>query len=172
VIDERVDLGMLEGLAAALPHWRIRVVGPVAKIDPASLPQAPNLEYPGMASYGELPRIMAGFDVALMPFALNEATRSISPTKTLEYLAAGLPVVSTRVPDVVADYASLVHFAEDAAGFAAACQTQLQPTHGRERGGGLEPFLKRHSWDYIASAMAELMGSRTLEAWDMVEETA
>ncbi len=172
VIDERVDLGLLEGLAAALPHWRIRIVGPIAKIDPASLPQAPNLEYPGMASYGELPRIMADFDVALMPFALNEATRSISPTKTLEYLAAGLPVVSTRIPDVVTDYASLVHFAKDATEFAAACQTQLKSAHDWERESGLDPFLKQHSWDHIASAMAELISSRTLDTLDLVEETA
>ena len=108
VIDERLDLDLVGELAAALPDWEVRIVGPVVKIDQASLPQAPNLTYPGSSPYERLPQVMGGFDVALMPFALNEATRSISPTKTLEYFAAGLPVVSTRVPDVVADYKALV----------------------------------------------------------------
>ncbi|WP_138757196.1 glycosyltransferase family 1 protein [Modestobacter altitudinis] len=82
VIDERLDLDLVADLAASLPHWTIRMVGPVTKIDPAHLPQADTLEYPGLVAYHELPEVMAGLDVALMPFALNEATRSISPTKT------------------------------------------------------------------------------------------
>ncbi|TFV88090.1 glycosyltransferase, partial [Blastococcus sp. CT_GayMR20] len=160
VLDERLDLGLLEGLASALPDWTIRVVGPVAKIDPATLPHAPNLEYPGMVTYDELPAVMAGFDVALMPFALNEATRAISPTKTLEYLAAGLPVVSTRVPDVVADYDGVVHLADDAAGFAAACRHVLG--HSRaERDRRLRPIARRHEWDVIAREMAALIEAGT-----------
>src|SRR3954453_16993311 len=105
------------------------MVGTIAKNDPSLVPQRTNIEYLGMKSYAELPEIMAGFDVALMPFALNEATRSISPTKTLEYSAAGLPVVSTRVPDVVADYSDLVHLADDADHFAAGCREVLSE-HG------------------------------------------
>ena len=156
VLDERLDLELLGGLAEALPDWTVRVVGPVAKIDPADLPQAPNLEYPGMAAYAELPAVMAGFDVALMPFARNEATRSISPTKTLEYLAAGLPVVSTRVPDVVADYSGVVHLADDAAQFAAACRAVVE--HSRdERDRKLRPIQARQEWDAIAAAMAGLL---------------
>ena len=156
VIDERIDLELVAALAAALPEWTIRIVGPVAKIEESDLPQAANLEYHGMTAYGELPRVMAGFDVALMPFALNEATRSISPTKTLEYLAAGLPVVSTRVADVVTDYSGVVHFADDAAEFAAACQEVVE--HSRaERDRRLRPIQERQEWDYIASSMAALM---------------
>jgi glycosyltransferase involved in cell wall biosynthesis len=156
VIDERLDLELLAELAAALPDWTIRVVGPVAKIDPAALPQAPNIEYPGMASYPELPGIMAQFDVALMPFALNEATRSISPTKTLEYLAAGLPVVSTRVPDVVADFSDVVHLADSAEQFAEACLTVVE--HSREeRDKRVKPIQTRYDWDVIASAMSDLI---------------
>lgn len=174
VIDERVDLAVLAGLAAALPDWRIRIVGPVAKIDPATLPQAPNLEYPGMAAYPDLPQIMAGFDVALMPFAINQATRSISPTKTLEYLAAGLPVVSTRVPDVVADHAQLVHFADDAPAFAAACREQFEAA--RSKGPGRDRRLaalpERHSWDYIAASMAELMHKSALVSENLAGRTA
>ena len=156
VIDERVDLALLAGLAEALPDWTVRVVGPVAKIEPGSLPRAENLEYPGMAPYPELPAVMAGFDVALMPFARNEATRSISPTKTLEYLAAGLPVVSTPIADVVADYSGVVHFADDAAGFAAACREVVE--HPREeRDRRLRPVQARHEWDVIAARMADLL---------------
>lgn len=156
VVDERVDLELIAGLARDLPDWTVRIVGPVAKIDEESLPQAPNIEYLGMVAYPELPRIMAGFDVALMPFALNEATRSISPTKTLEYLAAGLPVVSTRVPDVVADYSDVVHLADGGAEFAAACREVL--THAvAERDRRVRPIQARQEWDYIATAMAKLL---------------
>jgi len=99
---------------------------------------------------------MAAFDVALMPFALNEATRSISPTKTLEYLAAGLPVVSTMVPDVVADWAEVVHFASDAAEFAEACRTvRTDPVELRDVRAA--PRRRRHDWDTIVSGMADQM---------------
>jgi glycosyltransferase involved in cell wall biosynthesis len=156
VVDERLDLELIGALAEHLPDWTIRIVGPVAKIDPADLPQGPNLEYPGMASYDELPAVMAGFDVALMPFALNEATRNISPTKTLEYLAAGLPVVSTRVPDVVGDYGDVVHLADDGAAFATACRTVvLDDCDLRDR--RVRPLQARQEWDYIAESMAELI---------------
>ena len=163
VIDERLDLELVAGLASALPDWTIRMVGPVAKIDPGTLPQAVNIEYPGMAAYAELPGVMAGFDVALMPFALNEATRSISPTKTLEYLAAGLPVVSTRVPDVVSSYRDLVYLADDAAGFASACRASLIPD---SKGRSSKPprLQPRHDWDVIARDMAALMEQRSFRA--------
>jgi glycosyltransferase involved in cell wall biosynthesis len=114
-----------------------------------------------MTPYERLPEMMAGFDVALMPFALNEATRSISPTKTLEYLAAGLPVVSTRVPDVVADYSSVVHLADDGAGFAAACRQVVEHDRG-ERDRQLRPILARQQWDTIALGMARLLETTTM----------
>jgi glycosyltransferase involved in cell wall biosynthesis len=156
VVDERVDLELIEKMAAELPDWTVRIVGPVAKIDESTLPRADNIEYVGIVPYGQLPEVMAGLDVALMPFALNEATRAISPTKTLEYLAAGLPVVSTRVPDVVADYADVVHLADDGAQFAAACREVV--THRlSERDSKVKPIQARQEWDYIASAMAALL---------------
>ncbi|MEO6502289.1 MAG: glycosyltransferase [Jatrophihabitantaceae bacterium] len=165
VVDERVDLDLLADLARELADWTVRIVGPLAKIDEASLPQAPNIEYLGMVAYPDLPRIMAGFDVALMPFAMNEATRAISPTKTLEYLAAGLPVVSTRVPDVVADYTDVVHLAEDGAEFAAACREVL--THPvAERDQRVRPIQARQEWDHIASAMAKLLDGHVDAAAD------
>ncbi len=172
VVDERLDLDLLDELADHLPDWTIRVVGPVAKIDPADLPRRPNIEYPGMARYDELPAVMAGFDVALMPFALNEATRSISPTKTLEYLAAGLPVVSTAVPDVVADYADVVCLADDGQQFAAACRRVLLDDP-RARDRRARPLQARQEWDHIATSMAGLLdAARSATAGARAEETA
>jgi glycosyltransferase involved in cell wall biosynthesis len=158
VLDERLDLRVLADMAAALPDWTVELVGPVTKIDPRSLPAGPNLRYRGSRPYERLPEVMAGFDVALMPFALNEATRKISPTKTLEYLAAGLPVVSTRVPDVVADWGEVVRFADTGAGFAAACRAVLaEPVE--ERDARLAPLLGRYEWDRISAEMARLLGA-------------
>ena len=152
VIDERVDLDLLADMAAALDDWKIQIVGPVVKIDPETLPQAANLSYPGPQPYARLPEVMAGFDVALMPFALNEATRSISPTKTLEYFAAGLPVVSTRVPDVVADHAAHVHLADDGPAFADGCRRAR-----RRPRAGLDAVVRRNTWDSIAARMTTVI---------------
>lgn len=101
VIDERLDLALLEALARQRPAWQIVLIGPVVKIDPATLPQRPNLHYLGARPYADLPAYLAGWEVALMPFALNESTRFISPTKAPEYLAGGRPVVSTPIHDVL-----------------------------------------------------------------------
>jgi glycosyltransferase involved in cell wall biosynthesis len=98
---------------------------------------------------------LVGLDVALMPFALNEATRSISPTKTLEYLAAGLPVVSTRVPDVVADFPGIVHLRNDAIGFASLCRQLGQRDPLRGANARTRELLKKYHWDAIAAQMAK-----------------
>ncbi len=158
VIDERLDLDLITTLAESLPDWEVRMVGPVTKIDAADLPKAPNITYRGSVRYADLPEVMAGFDVALMPFALNEATRSISPTKTLEYLAAGLPVVSTRVPDVVSDFGELVDLQEDGDGFAAACR-RVEQHCALSRAAKAEPLLDWHHWDTIAARMEDLMAA-------------
>jgi glycosyltransferase involved in cell wall biosynthesis len=155
VIDERLDLDLLHALAAGYPHWSIVIVGPVAKIEPATLPRLPNIHYPGRQLYERLPNFLKGFDVCLMPFAMNEATRSISPTKTLEYMAAHKPIVSTPVPDVVANWSDVVHIAADADQFATAVNTALseseaqrQQRHARE-----ENHLSHTTWDHIAQQM-------------------
>lgn len=127
VIDERIDLALLDAVAAARPKWSIVMVGPLAKLDPAELPRRPNLHFLGQRSYDQLPAYLGSWDVALMPFAINEATRFISPTKTPEYLAAGKPVVTTPIADVVAQYGDLngVFFADTAETFVAACEMAL-----------------------------------------------
>jgi beta-glucosidase/6-phospho-beta-glucosidase/beta-galactosidase len=158
VLDERLDAPLLGEVARALPEWQFRLVGPIAdfKMDPATLPHGPNVHYLGQHDYEQLPGVMAGFDVALMPFARNEATRSISPTKTLEYLAAGLPVVSTPVPDVVADFRDLVHVAATPRDFAAACRRALaERLDDRDR--RLRRIEHRYQWDEIAARIHQIM---------------
>ncbi len=161
VLDERLDLELIAGIADRLPEWEIRMIGPVIKIDPATLPQAPNITYYGQQPYETLPGHMAELDVALMPFALNDATRSISPTKTLEYLASGLPVVSTRVPDVVADFDDVVELRDDAQGFAEACE-QLRGRAGAPQSDALKRIMRRNHWDRIAKRMEAMVFSPRL----------
>lgn len=111
VIDERLDYELIAYLAKSKPDWTFVMVGPVVKIDPVSLPRAPNLKWLGRRDYQDLPRYLKAFDVCLMPFALNEATQYINPTKTLEYMAASKPIVSTAVADVVKNFTPIVQVA-------------------------------------------------------------
>ena len=119
VVDERMDLNLLDTIAAARPEWQLIILGPCVKIDPATLPRRANIHYLGMKKYEELPAYLSGWDVALLPFAKNDSTKFISPTKTPEYLAAGRQVVSTSVRDVVRPYGeqALVHIADTPAEF-------------------------------------------------------
>ena len=121
VIDERMDLELLATVADTRPDWSLVLVGPVVKIAEQDLPRRANIHYMGQQSYDDLPAFLSGWDVALMPFAINESTRFISPTKTPEYLAAGRPVVSTPIRDVVRHYGELegVKIAETAEAFIA-----------------------------------------------------
>ena len=127
VVDERMDLDLVRALAERRPDWRFVMIGPVAKIDPEALPRLPNLHWLGGKSYADLPACLSGWDAGFMPFALNESTRFISPTKTPEFLAAGLPVVSTPVLDVVRDWgeAGLVEITKGPAAFADALALAL-----------------------------------------------
>ena len=125
VIDERLNLELVAGIADARPDWQLVMVGPVVKIDPATLPRRDNIRWLGMQSYEMLPYLQAQWDICILPFALNEATRFISPTKTLEYLAGEKPVISTPILDVVTLYGEVVTIADDAAGFVAAAEQML-----------------------------------------------
>jgi UDP-galactopyranose mutase len=127
VIDERTDVDLLAGIGDLRPDWSFVLVGPTVKIDPATLPALANVHVLGPRPYDELPSYIAGWDVAMMPFARNESTRFISPTKTLEYLAAGRPVVSTSIRDVVEPYErlGLVRIADEPASFVAAIEAAL-----------------------------------------------
>ena len=156
VIDERMDLALLDYVAQARPNWQIVMLGPIAKIDQADLPQAANLHYPGMKSYEQLPAYLAHFDVALIPFAMNEATRYLSPTKTLEYMAAQKPVVSNPIPDVVELYGEVVRVAHSPAEFVAQIEAAIQENPQTNRAKA-EELLARYTWDSIAAKMSELI---------------
>lgn len=160
VIDERMDLDLIAAVADARPDWTFVFVGPVVKIDPADLPRRPNIAYLGGKDYADLPRYAGGWDVALMPFAINASTQFISPTKTPEYLAAGLPVVSTPIADVIRHYGELegVEIAATPADFVEACEKSLSRSlesidaaWRREA----DAALAGQSWQAVADAMAE-----------------
>lgn len=155
VVDERMDLDLVAELAALRPDWSLCMIGPVVKIDPASLPQAANIHWLGGRDYAELPGYLAHWDLGFMPFALNESTRFISPTKTPEFLAAGLPVVSTAVTDVVRDYGDpgLVEIAQDA----------------KEMALKAEMLLQRPRETWLARVDARLAATSWDRAWGRME---
>ena len=154
VIDERFDIQLLASLAQLRPNIHFVILGPVVKIDPAALPQATNIHYLGGKSYDELPAYLGGWDVAILPFALNESTRFISPTKTPEYLAAGKPVVSTPIRDVVRGYGDpgLVAIAATPDAFAEAIDRALEPQSAAWR-KAVANKLARSSWHSTWSGM-------------------
>jgi UDP-galactopyranose mutase len=159
VIDERIDRPLLAHLAASHPEWHVLMIGPIVKIDPATLPQAPNLHYLGPRAYVALPAYLAGWDVCLLPFARNAATRFISPTKTLEYMAAERPIVSTPITDVQEPYGDIVYLGDTTEAFVEACERALASSadeRGR-RGEKMRAVLRNTSWDVTAAAMRRLI---------------
>ncbi|HLL49134.1 MAG TPA: glycosyltransferase [Thermomicrobiales bacterium] len=159
VIDERLDLPLLAEIADLRPEWTIALIGPVAKIDESTIPEWPNIMRFGQQAYDDLPGFLSCFDVALMPFARNDATRSISPTKTLEYLAGGKPVVSTPITDVIDLYGEVVHIADTASDVVAAAEKVLNRTseeHRRWRAHAAR-VVAAHDWDAIAGDMLRVM---------------
>jgi UDP-galactopyranose mutase len=158
VIDERLDLSLIGLIAREHPEWQIVMVGPVVKIDPLTLPLHPNIHYFGQRSYAELPRFVAGWDVCLMPFALNGSTRFISPTKTLEYMAAEKAIVSTRIPDVLESYADVVYSGTNDEAFVFACERALHMhSEASDRIARMREIVAATSWDTTAAAMRSIL---------------
>ena len=159
VIDERFDTELLRAIADARPEWQLVMVGPVVKIDPASLPRNPNIHYMGQATYDELPAYLAAWQVCLMPFALNESTKFISPTKVLEYMAAELPIVSTNITDVSQPYGHIVSIAHSAQQFIDACEEALAltPERNAKMIDDMRGVVQATSWDTTAERMFALM---------------
>lgn len=160
VVDERMDIELLGRMAEIEPEWHFVVIGPVVKIDPASLPQNENIHYLGMKSYAELPSYLSHWDAAMLPFAMNESTRFISPTKTPEYLAAGKPVVSTPIRDVVRPYGDdgLVGIASTAEEFVGELERRMSEAKKADREWltRVDDMLSRSSWDSTWESMARL----------------
>lgn len=155
VIDERLDIELVAQVASARPDWHFVMIGPVVKIDPASLPQLPNIHYLGGKDYKQLPHYIAGWDIAMIPFAMNESTKYISPTKTPEYLAAGKPVISTPIRDVVRPYGDnkLVHIAATAEEFIKFGEKELKKRGRKTWLSKVDNFLAGNSWDRTWSQM-------------------
>lgn len=152
VIDERIDYELLRHLASALPHASLVMVGPIVKVDTNSLPRLPNIHWLGQRAYDELPALVKSFDVCLMPFALNDATRYINPTKTLEYMAAGKPIVSTAVPDVVHNFTPIVAIAHSPSEFAQAVQRASEAPDAQLIKLGIQK-ANQESWESIVDSM-------------------
>jgi UDP-galactopyranose mutase len=159
VIDERIDLPLIDFLAQARPEWHIVLVGPVVKIDPSALPRRPNIHYFGQRSYDQLPAYLVGWDLCLLPFARNDSTRFISPTKTLEYMAAELPIVSTPITDVAEPYGDIVYLGATPAEFLAACEAALRSgeEERNRRATLMRKVLSGTSWDVTVKAMEKLL---------------
>jgi UDP-galactopyranose mutase len=156
VIDERIDYDLIEKLADLRPDWEIVMIGPVVKVDPASLPRRSNIHWLGSRPYADIPDYLRALDIGFMPFAMNEATAYISPTKTPEYLAAGLHVVSTPVTDVVRTWGGpqgVVEIVRDAPSAAAACQRCLESGTQARWLQRVDALLAETSWDKTWSAM-------------------
>ena len=166
VLDERLDLALLQGLADARPDWELVLIGPIAAIHAHDLPRRPNVHWLGPKAYADLPRYLAGWDVALLPFVRNEATRFMSPASTPEYLAAGRPVVSTSIRDVVSPYGErgLVFIADTVADMARACNAALREPRESRRARA-EAFLAGLSWDRTWSRTAALLDAAIGRSW-------
>ncbi len=167
VIDERMDLDLVAQVADLRPDWQLVMIGPVVKIDPASLPQRPNIHWLGGKRYEELPAYLANWDIGFMPFAINESTKFISPTKTPEFLAAGLPVVSSAITDVVTPYGdeALVEIASTADEVVAAVGRLLAADRGPWL-ARVDARLSRGSWDRTWAAMLALITEKLPRAAD------
>lgn len=159
VIDERFDTSLLDAAAVARPDWNFVMIGPVVKIDPEALPSHHNIHYLGAKKYDELPRYLAGWDLALLLFARNEATRFISPTKTPEYLAAGKPVISTSIRDVVRPYGELdlVKIADTPEEFLKAAEALLSAADRTNWLQRVDEFIAGMSWDKTWAQMSTLV---------------
>ncbi len=160
VIDERFDAALLSAVAEARPQWQIVIVGPIVKIDADTLPRNPNIHYFGQRSYAELPSYLTGWDLCIMPFARNQSTKFISPTKTLEYMAAEKTIVSTPITDVVEPYGDIVYSGGAPEEFIDACDRALNAGE-RDRAERLKKMrsvLARTSWDATATNMEDLIG--------------
>ena len=159
VIDERFDIDLIGQVAEAKPDWQFVLIGPVVKIDPATLPQRNNIHYLGSKTYDELPSYLAGWDIALIPFAINESTKYISPTKTPEYLAGGKPVISTAITDVINPYhkLGLVHIVHNAEDFVQIATAELSVNDKTEWLTQVDNYLGAISWDATWERMNELM---------------
>jgi glycosyltransferase involved in cell wall biosynthesis len=162
VVDERMDYELIARLADANPQWSVVMIGPTMKIDDATLPKRPNLHWLGQRSYLELPAYCKGFDLCMMPFALNESTEFINPTKALEYMATGRMIVSSAVPDVVRNFGAVVKVAKDHEEFISLCRNTVQQPEDDTVKRGLQ-MARENTWERIVARMEDHINQALLE---------
>lgn len=170
VIDERIDYDLLATLADADPTWHIAMIGPVCKVDPAQFPQRPNLHWLGGQPYAQLPAFTKGFSVALMPFALNEATEYINPTKALEYMAAGRPVVSTALDEVKSNFSSVARIAKSHEQFVALCRSEVDSPSRTRLARGLR-LAAENTWEANVAKMEAHVAAAFVERTETAAAT-
>ncbi len=157
VIDERIDYELLAATAKLSPEVSFVMIGPLAKVEESDLPKAENIHYLGMKAYKDLPNYLSAFDIAMMPFALNDATKFISPTKTLEYMAAEKPIISTKITDVVSDYSHCVKLISTAEEFVQDISLLLANTSRLTLQSQYRDILDKTSWDNTANRMKSIL---------------
>lgn len=159
VLDERFDIELIRESADLRPDWQFVLIGPVVKIDPETLPKNKNIHYLGGKKYSELPAYLAGWDISMVSFALNDSTKYISPTKTPEYLAGGKPVISTPIKDVVDGYGEygLVHIVNNANEFVEVAEKELAVEDKKKWLQQVDKHLANNSWDITVNQMRELI---------------
>lgn len=174
VVDERFDIDLIANVAGQRPAWQFVIIGPVVKIDAQALPQLNNIHYLGGKQYNDLPHYLSGWDIAVIPFAINESTQFISPTKTPEYMAGGKPVISTPIKDVVEPYGNnrLVHIAASAEEFITAAEKELQQTDKSAWLAQADDFLKNNSWDNTWLQMIKLAAEQMCVTSDELNQQA
>lgn len=154
VIDERIDLDLIKETAQKMPNYSFVLIGPICKISEEDLPQSQNIHYLGMKSYEQLPNYLRFFAFAMMPFALNDSTKFISPTKTLEYMASGKPIISTKIKDVVRDYSTCVNLIDNSTDFSQAIENPI-----RDYSKLYKEILEKTSWDHTAEKMSTIINN-------------
>jgi glycosyltransferase involved in cell wall biosynthesis len=152
VVDERIDYELLGALADANPNWHVVMVGPTTKVDPANFPKRRNLHFIGSRPYAQLPAITKGFSVCLMPFARNEATEYINPTKALEYMATGRPVVSTALDEVKSNFSGVARIARTHSEFISMCRSEVDSPSDSRIARGIK-LAAENTWDAIVGKM-------------------
>jgi glycosyltransferase involved in cell wall biosynthesis len=172
VLDERLDISLLEQVARRMPKVNFIMIGPVVKIDPAALPHLPNIYYLGPKSYEQLPIYLQKIDIAIIPFALNESTKFISPTKTLEFMAARKPIISTPITDVVRDYKKVIRIVTSPDSFAKAINYYLNesPTQKVRREKRYEAILAQTSWDATVVSMKKIIHDALEKSEERVQQ--
>jgi len=162
-IDQRIDFDLLVTVSKKRPQWHFILVGSVVNVSASQLPNYRNFHYLGAKRYEELPHYIGGWDITMIPFAHNDYTRFINPIKTAEYLAAGKPVISAPITDVIRPYgiSGLVSIAGTANEFVKVAEEMLAADQEAKSTWlyKVDRYLAGQSWDKTWGEMMGLIGT-------------